>query len=674
MEKVYHKFEDYLQDRYYNELYSALEEAIRSDFQRYDWGRYRPQSSDIPELDSLRVCCAAIYSEFLLGNNMFIDIGIKADTILQDEDSRGSEAETVSCWFTVSCSARLSNGLKDFTIIDVEPYSKAKFDPEMTLSRYLIPYMRKEDMEAKAEEVLQQYIPDAFVCPKPLDVAGFLANRHLKLLPGKLPDGIWGRSYFGPSQALIYKDPQNISDDSLEIRQVDRGTIVVDPKTYLNYSQSIYDNTILHEAVHQIFHWRFFELRQLLCGNTADTTSITCYTGDFTHFYQDDKAKEAYYWMERQANTLSYMLQIPRRTAVPYFEKLLHQYAETHSELSSAEQTQLALFAFSATYNVSPNCAKYRLIDLGFFQVRGCLFHLNNVLQQPYFFRKPIRSDQTYEISQFTYWKLMLVNPEVRKMLAEGTALYADGFLCLNTSKFLLRDEHGQLHLTSYARDHIDECCFLFTFRHRRHDKKYDQEFYNECCLCRDVDASVFVESEFQPDEEDTQSKRDMLENIRKIKAECVRLQSERKEIPSSFGGTLAYHMKKKNFDVLDLSAESDVSEVSIRKYLQDDDAKIEKQTALALAVSMHIGQNAIYDLLRKAGYDFSSVSRAEDIFYNYLITHHPMSSRETWNNILKEAGYPSIPGPRSLSRKDKIKKRKRSQHKPSAGSSKGAC
>ena len=52
----------------------------------------------------------------------------------------------------------------------------------------------------------------------------------------------------------------------------------------------------------------------------------------------------------------------------------------------------------------------------------------------------------------------------------EGKVVFAEGKLILNDPRYVT-EKAGELSLTPYAREHVDECCFLFDLKYHRKKK-----------------------------------------------------------------------------------------------------------------------------------------------------------------------------------------------------------
>ena len=59
-----------------------------------------------------------------------------------------------------------------------------------------------------------------------------------------------------------------------------------------------------------------------------------------------------------------------------------------------------------------------------------------------------------------------LRNPKFRQVIDSAYYVYAEGHYCLDDSRYVVKDHLGFKHLTSYAREHMDECCLVFEIKY----------------------------------------------------------------------------------------------------------------------------------------------------------------------------------------------------------------
>ena len=109
-------------------------------------------------------------------------------------------------------------------------------------------------------------------------------------------------------------------------------------------------------------------------------------------------------------------------------------------------------------------------------------------------------------------------------------------------------------------------------------------------------------------------------------------------EVPSSFCGTLDYHVKRRGYTNEKMEERTGISSRMIQDYRNKKDAKPTLQSVLALCIGLNLHPSFSYDLIAKAGYNIMIASE-EFLIYRYLIEHHHMENIFMWNAKLQDAG-----------------------------------
>ena len=210
--------------------------------------------------------------------------------------------------------------------------------------------------------------------------------------------------------------------------------------------------------------------------------------------------------------------------------------------------------------------------------------------------------------------------------------------MVINAPKYVtVQNERAEL--TEYALAHVDECCLIFD-RTTRVSSHYDDSFYRICFLCRDADSKSFVEAKFNPKEGKNEDVQKRAREMAAIAAEARRVSDVLAEIPSSFCGTLDYHVKRRGYTNEKMEERTGISSRMIQDYRNKKDAKPTLQSVLALCIGLNLHPSFSYDLITKAGYNIMTASE-EYLIYRYLIDNHHMENIYMWNEKLRDAGIP---------------------------------
>ena len=148
------------------------------------------------------------------------------------------------------------------------------------------------------------------------------------------------------------------------------------------------------------------------------------------------------------------------------------------------------------------------------------------------------------------------------------------------------------------------------------------------------------MEAKFNPREGKNEDVQKRAREMATIAAEAKRISDILAEIPSSFCGTLDYHIKRRKYTNEKLEERTGISSRMLQDYRNKKDAKPTLQSVLALCIGLNLHPSFSYDLIAKAGYNIMTASE-EFLVYRYLIDNHHMENIFMWNEKLRDAGIP---------------------------------
>jgi len=204
-----------------------------------------------------------------------------------------------------------------------------------------------------------------------------------------------------------------------------------------------------------------------------------------------------------------------------------------------------------------------------------------------------------------------------------------------------METEDGGCTLTSYARQHVDECCLKFKQKFKVNSAHGDA-FYTQCSLCKDVNAAAYCECSYI-DDEDNQDVEKRAAELKKLKAEGMRVTEILRNLPTSFSGSLNAHMNRlekedgRKMTNLELALRTGLSD----RYIQDlrkEEKNVSLGTVCAICISLHLHPMLSNDLIHKSRNAFPM--NEEGYFYSYLINFHYMDTLILCNEKLRDMGY----------------------------------
>jgi len=561
-------------------------------------------------------------------------IAIRAEVEISGRGRRDYESDTTECWLSIPFSATLKNGLKNVNIGYASEYSRELFRAEDALTKYLVPYIYAKDLDKHAEKFLERYCPRALKEPMPLPIKEIVEQMGLTVYHAPLPGGIFGRTYFNDTNVKVYG---NKACTEIVEKSISSGTVLVNPDVFFMRNIGSVNNTVIHECVHWDKHYKFFELQKLL---NPDIQAISCAVVE-EYKKKPNQLEDELSWMEWQANALTPKILIPAKTGKSKLSEILNRLRSSfHGHLRNGYIMELAISEFADFFKVSTTAAKIRAVELGFEQAAGVFNFVDGKNYPPFSFQKgSLKKGQTFIIDRNNIIIESLFNQNLADDFKAGRFIHAGGLFVINDPKYVSIIEDTEPALTEYALEHVDECCLVFD-RTTRVSSHYDDSFYRICFLCRDADSKSFVEAKFNPREGKNEDVQKRAREMTTIAAEAKRISDILAEIPSSFCGTLDYHIKRRKYTNEKLEERTGISSRMLQDYRNKKDAKPTLQSVLALCIGLNLHPSFSYDLIAKAGYNIMTASE-EFLVYRYLIDNHHMENIFMWNEKLRDAGIP---------------------------------
>ena len=632
MSKKYDTFAAYLEDAYYNQIFSKIKSYLFNNKGRLDLSTSVVPDPSYVELSDFQIMGISYHESDI--NRIECKITIRAEVEISGRGRRDYESDSTECWLSIPFAATLKNGLKHVNIGHASEYSRELFRAEDALTKYLVPYIYAKDLDKHAEKFLERYCPQALKEPMPLPIKEIVEQMGLTVYHAPLPGGIFGRTYFNDANVEVYG---NKACTEIVEKSISPGTVLVNPDVFFMRNIGSVNNTVIHECVHWDKHYKFFELQKLL---NPDIQAISCAVVE-EYKKKPNQLEYELSWMEWQANALTPKILIPAKTGKSKLSEILNRLRSSfQSHLRNGYIMELAISEFADFFKVSTTAAKIRAVELGFEQAAGVFNFVDGKNYPPFSFQKgSLKKGQTFIIDRNNIIVESLFNQDLADDFKAGRFIHAGGLFVINDPKYVSIIEDTEPALTEYALEHVDECCLVFD-RTTRVSSHYDDSFYRICFLCRDADSKSFVEAKFNPREGKNEDVQKRAREMATIAAEAKRISDILAEVPSSFCGTLDYHIKRRKYTNEKLEERTGISSRMLQDYRNKKDAKPTLQSVLALCIGLNLHPSFSYDLIAKAGYNIMTASE-EFLVYRYLIDNHHMENIFMWNEKLRDAGIP---------------------------------
>ena len=239
---------------------------------------------------------------------------------------------------------------------------------------------------------------------------------------------------------------------------------------------------------------------------------------------------------------------------------------------------------------------------------------------------------------------------QVKELIDSGKFVYIGYVTCINDPKYITVDLTGggaELKLTDYAREHVAECCLVYSYRSTSYLKD-EYEFYGESYLSKEVKADYYVEHTYDKDfnYKCVQTADQIAEAVAAYNAAQDAEKKVRMEMAAkgcdTFADSLKYHMTRKKVKVEELSERSGLSDTTIKNYRSGTIPYPPIENVMAVCIGLNLNRPYCIDLLRTANYQINNDdprSRA----YRFLLDYTD-GTLQQWNMILDQFGQPHIP------------------------------
>lgn len=599
------------------------------------------------EIENVEVKALTCHDD--IGPRVKMNVGLSADIVDLGLGTKAYEAARKTRWFTVFIRANLIDGLRDVEVLDTKEYF-GTFDKENALDQFLVPYIYSATLEENADDFTAFYCCDAIYDGYKLPVAHILEAFEIKYYLADLPDNCFGRMYFRKAVETVYETYPYVGEVKKENADIEPGTMLISRNKYYLGSNGTQRLTIAHEIVHWYLHQKYFKLLALL---DDQSDMMSCEVEPSRYEESMTLAQKAHWYAEWQANALALRIAMPQALMVQAFEEV-RDSASPHS--FTGELVEDMLRRVSELFDVPMFAAKQRARQLDFDDADGAFVYVDGKWHEPFWFTEgTLERNQTFVIDRPGYDRLYRESTDFADLIDSGKFIYLGYVVCINDPKYVTVDiigNHAELKLSDYAREHVDECCLIFSYRSTSYlngiQDKY--EFYGESYLSKEVKSENYVEHYYDKDFNFNciQSAEKICEEVAAIKAaqeaeDNVKLEMIQNHC-NNFADTLIYHMDRKHITVEDLMERSGLSDTTIKKY-RAGTSNPPIENVMAVCIGLNLPKAYSKHLLATCSYTLGDSPR--DRAYSVCVDHDD-GTREQWNLILEAYGQPPIPNLRN--------------------------
>ncbi len=484
------------------------------------------------------------------------------------------------------------------------------------LNNRLIPCFGWDEQDAIAESLLAQYYPEALKKPTKIDPKVFAKRIGLTLEYAKFtPDGsVLGRLFEEDAEVTTYgRNGSPITTLSVKAK-----TGLVDADASKRSTGRVYP-TIMHECYHHIAH-PFYYWFQRMCRGTVQ--ALSCPASSRATDGTDISL------IERQTNQMVPRLSMPASTTKAKIEQLIIRKKKAYPNMGNLQVLEGVVSELAEFYSVSKQTAKLRMRELGYEEAEGVHNYYKKHYIPSYGFKPgTVGRNQTFTVTPSSVSAEYKRNPDFRKLLDTGHFIYVECHMCLNSSDYVQRSGNGTIGLTDYARNHMDECCLLFSYTSNSFSTAADGSLHREA-------APIGGKVIFFPGKAEAEATA-VKENFGEA---ALRISKIKKQLPRSLGDTLAFHMDRLGITKEELEERSQVSAKTIQHIRNRPDMKVSLSYVVALCVGLNLDPELSDDMVAKANLRFGDSEK--DTLYQLILRSMYNSTIVDCNEILVQEGY----------------------------------
>ena len=615
-------FEKYIENKFYDEIFKKLKSYILNN----------KRNLNIQKNNFLEIKYISL-NDFHINKYKVIDVKKELVTldivVINDLEVYGYtkgknsiyETDNSTLYLEMQVIFRFHNDISDIMVLTIEEYDRNKFfNKKEKFNNRFIQYIKKNELDDVAENLLKEYYPEVLENSIPLSVIELVRRLNLNIVEEVLTKdkSILGKMVFKDSEVDVIIDGE---ESKIFVRE---GTILVDPEIKIIRNEGSYNNTIVHECVHWIMH--------------RINTEYNFILGEKYGIKINREDRE---WIEWQTNSIAPRLLMPRVTTKKKIQELHLKYTAKFNEYNRTKMYELVIDELSKFYGVSKLAAKIRLIQLGYPEYEGVYKYVGNEYLRSYAFEvDAIQNNQTYTITFEDACYLNMFNEDFNKIMDSRKYVYVDSHFCINDVRYVRITKDGIYEMTDYAYLHMDECCLKFNIRLKDKKKELDFSIFNEYILNRGRSPITEVEIDFVEYLEKPCAKENTPNYTLEISEKITDIF---KELPPYFSKSFNYHRIRKNITQEKLEEYSLVSVSTIKRLEKDIEYKTNLETIMAICIGMKLYPAFSFDLIEKANCEkFNRVSPQHNAYFMILQYKYHWSIHEC-NEFLEKGKLKKI-------------------------------
>ncbi len=527
-------------------------------------------------------CCFQRFNYWRINQcDFWVDIDLRLELKIQTDAGLDTDFHWfyVKLWFSFAGDEEQCT----FDCIGKLP-DKPEYDDNWKLDKYLVPVLRRDEIDRYTEALWEEYYPEAARDGKLRNPRDLAAKMGLSLtsIPLHKMNHIKSVIFFRKSKALAQPGrlPGAHEDPPPQEVCVPENSIVLNTHSGSSYD---YDLDIYHECIHYDWHYLFYRLQNMHNNDLQQLKMVRR-----TVLRKQDLANPIEF-MEFQARYGSYGLMMPitfmRETITAMYKEAFANKRKNGNYDHDGRRYDVIARNIASEFMLSKARIRARMIQLGYTAAKGSLNYVDGKYIMPFAFSEleSARGDETYVIDRKSVFKLYNTDKTFQQIMQTGHFAYVDGHVVHCDSSNIVR-MGSQSQLSAWANAHIDRVSLRFS-------KVYSADHHYRYTFGQ-MNSAEAVKNTFKF--------LDLNGSMSVREAERAKTQLM-DEMPTSFHGALAYIMKGR-MTVEELERRIPLSRRQILRLRTEDRKKYELDQVIALCIGLNLPPWLSDILLEKAG------------------------------------------------------------------------
>ena len=514
-------------------------------------------------------CCFRRFSYWRLNQcDFLIDIELRVE--LRVETPAGVDTDFysfyVELWFSF-CEDEEECEFERIGLLE----SKPEHEGEWKLDKYLVPILRRDEIDEYAEEIWAERCPDAAKDQKLRRPHALTEKMHLSVISLPLHKRGDTKSiiFFHEGTVMIQPDraPGEHNDPPPVEEHVPANTIVINTHTEGGMGN---DLDIYHECIHYEWHYLFYRLQDMHNNDLKQLKKVR------RSAIKDKDTADPTYFMEYQARYGSYGLLLPKSFMLETVDRLYKDAFEGKRKDGyydhDGRRYEYVARKIADEYVISKASVRARMIQLGYIAALGALNFVDGHYIVPFAFSDigSCSGDGTYVIDRKSVSLLYRKDKEFKRIMQSGKFAYVDGHVVYCESDNVIHTIYGA-RLSGWANAHIDRVSLRFSKTYTG-DHRYVYTFGQ-------MNSKEAVENAFK-----------FLDLSGKMTIKDMQRAADRlvDEMPLSFHGALAYIMKGR-CTVDELVGRIPISRSTLLRLRTEERKQYNLDQVVAICVGLHL-------------------------------------------------------------------------------------